>query len=234
MAITANHMIYDIINIASSGGNPNEFKITEEQVLYWIEETRSVLIAQALDKGDRIHDSWIQFINCLELECVDDSDCCLAPSGCYVLRSKKQLPSTIDTWTDNSIISVVTMSGNSIPKSNHIKQRYQQYSKYTKKSRSWFLKDNYLYVINDIQLQYVNVAGLFEFPSELENFVACDGDECWTRDTNYPITIGLATIITDIIIKTKVNPFMQYPMDNSNNANAATPEQNINNKKADT
>jgi len=232
--ITAAHLIYDIQTIASSGSLPNEFNITEEQILYWVEQTRSNLIAQGLAKGDDINDSFIQYINCLELEQIDDSECCYAPSGCYVLRSIKQLPATIDTWEDNMIVSVSTMDGTSIPKSNPLKSKYQKYNKRTSRARSWFIKNDYLYIVNDILLQYVNVAGIFESPSDLSNFVSCDGDSCWTRDSKYPITLGLATMITDIIIKTKVTPFITFPADNTNNANALTPQQIIQNKQADT
>jgi len=231
--ITANHLIFDLITIASSGGLPTEFKITEEQVLYWIEETRSNLIAQSLAKGDDINDSFIQYINCVELEQADASECCLAPSGCYVLKSVLQIPPTIDTWEDNMIISVTTMDGTSVSKSNPLKYKYQKYNKYTSKSRSWYIKNDYLYIINDQNLEYVNIAGIFESPSDLAAFIACDGDACWTRDTKYPITLGIATQITDIILKTKVNPFMTYPQDNSNNANGATPQQNIQNKQSE-
>lgn len=230
--ITANHLIYDIENIATSGGLPNEFKITHEQILYWIEEVRSMLIAQSLAKGDDINDSFVQYIDCVELEQADAAECCLAPTGCYVLKSIQQIPGTIDTWEDNNIVSVTTADGEVIPKSNPLKSRYQKYNKYTKKTRSWYLKDDYLYIVNDQQLQYVTVAGIFESPSELANFRACDGS-CWTRDSKYPITLGLATQITDIILKTKVNPFMQYPQDTTNDAASTTPQQKIQNKQSE-
>jgi len=233
MAITANHLIADIRGIASSGGNPNEFKITDRQILYWVEQTRSMLISQSLGKKDDINDSWIQYINCVELEQVDASTCCLVDTDCYVLRSKERLPSTIDTWKDNWIVSVSTVDGTMIPKSNPFKSKYQKYNKYTNSDRSWYLKDDYLYVINDQLLTYVSVAGLFEFPSDLANFTSCDGDACWSYDSNYPISMSLATQVTDIVIKTKVNPFMNFPMDNSNNANNATPQQNIQNKQSE-
>lgn len=230
--ISAQHMIFDILEIASSGGLPNEQTITEEQVLYWIEQTRATLISQALNKRDDVHDSWIQYINCLKLETVDASLCCDVSSDCKVLKSVQQLPSTIDTWKDNWIISVSTMDGSSIPKSNPIKQKYQKYNKYTKSERGWYLKDNYLYIINDVFLEKASIAGIFEFPSDLARFVTCNNQECWTRDSNYPVTMSMASQITDIIIKNKITPFLNFPNDNSNNANGLTPKQNIDNKQS--
>ncbi len=234
MAITAQHLIADLRNIASSGGNPNEFKISDRQILYWIEQTRSILISQALSKKDDINDSWIQFITCVEMEQVEDTDCCLVDSNCFLLKSVQQIPSTIDSWRDNTIISITTAGGEPISKSNHIKQRYQKYNKYTSKSWGWYLKDDYLYVINNQNLNYLTVAGIFEFPSDLGEFVSCDNQECWTLDSNYPVSLTLATQITDIVVKTKVNTFLTLPMDNSNDANGATPQQTLQNKQANT
>lgn len=233
MSITANHLIYDILEIASSGGNPNEFKISNEQILYWVEQTRSMLISQSLNKRDDLNDTWLQYIGCVELEQVDASTCCLVDTGCYILKSKKQIPATIDSWKDNWIVSVTTVDGTSIPKSNPIRQRYKKYNKYTGSDRAWYLKDDYLYVINDQLLTYVTVSGLFETPSDLAEFTNCDGTQCWSLDSNYPVSLTMATQITDIIVKTKVNPFMSYPMDQSNNASGATPQQSIQNKQAE-
>jgi len=231
--ITLNTIIYDLLEIASAGGMPNEQKISEEQAGYWIEQTRATLIAQALNRRDDISDTWTQYINCLEMEQVDSSLCCLAPSDCKVARSVLQLPSTVDTWKDNGIISVSGMDGSQISKSNPIKQKYQQYNKYTSKNSSWHLIDDYLYIINDPFIEKVGVALIAEFPSDLSRFVDCNNQSCFTKDSRYPVSISMASTIIDIILKTKVNPFMTLSSDNSNNADASTPKQNIDNKQSE-
>jgi len=192
MAITAEHLIADIREIASSGGNPNEFKISDEQILFWVEEARSILISQSLNKHDDINDSWIQYIPCLQLELADSSECCDVDSGCMVLKSTKKLPSTIDSWKDNWIVSVSTIDGNMISKSNPLKAKYQKYNKYTKSSKTWYLKDDYLYITNDTFLEIVEVAGLFESPSDLKRFADCSGNSCFTNESPYPISLTLA------------------------------------------
>lgn len=230
--VTINHLVSDIREIASSGGNPNEFKIQDEQILFWVEEVRSMLISQALNKKDDINDSWIQYISCLEMEQTDSSDCCGELTGCYLLKSKLQLPATIDTWKDNSIVSVATIGGSIISKSNPFRAKFQIDSKYTGKVNSWYLKDNYLYIINNEFLEKIEVAGLFESPSDLKRFSDCSGKACFNNDSSYPVSLSIATQITDIVIKTKVAPFMQFPMDNSNDSNGETPNQKIANKQS--
>jgi len=232
MAITAQHLISDIREIASSGGNPNDFKITDEQILYWVEQTRSQLISQSLAKRDDINDSWIQYIPCVELVLADASECCSAPLGCQVLKSSKKIPSTIDTWKDNWIVSVRTMDGGIVPKSNPFKSRYQNYNRFSGKMKSWYVKNDYLYIINDVFLELVEVAGLFETPSDLKRFADCSGNVCFSTDSPYPISLTLATQVTDIIIKTKVAPFMQFDNSGSNEINDQTSQQKAAEKQA--
>lgn len=231
MGITANHIISDIINIASSNSNSDDFKISKEQVLFWIEETRSILISQALAKKDDINDSWIQYIDCLSLQLADQSECCEVSSGCKLLRSTEPLPGTIDTYKDNWIVYVKTPLGDIVPKGNFFKNRYQKYNKYTSGDFSWYIRNNFLYVVNDIFLEYVSIAGLFEFPSDLSEISSCQSNSCWSFDSNYPITATMSTQITDIILKTKIYPMMNYSEDTSNNASGVTPQQAVNNKK---
>ena len=232
MSITLNHMVYDILEIASSGGLPSEFKIPTQQIAYWVEHTRSILISQSLNKHDDINDSWISYIPCVELEQVDASECCTVDSGCYLLKSKLRLPSTIDSWRDNWLVSVSTIDGNMISKSNPIKSKYQQYNKYTGNKRGWYVKNDYLYISNDQFLEVVEVAGLFETPSDLKRFADCSGNLCFTDDSPYPVSLTLATQITDIILKTKVAPFMTFDMKNTNNLDGSTNKQKAEEKQA--
>ncbi len=216
--ITANHLVHDILNIASSNSNSDDFKASPEQVLYWVEEIRAMLIGQSLAKKDDINDSWIQYINCLPLIQVDKSECCEVQTGCLVLRTQNPIPSTIDTYKDNWLVSVTTPYNELISKSNVFKNRYQRYNKSASEKPSWYIKNDFLYISNNTFLEYVNIAGLFDSPSELGNFSNCSGDQCWSMDSSYPVSNTLASQITDIILKTKINPLLSYPSDISNNS----------------
>lgn len=221
--ITLSQIKDDILGIASSGSNPNEFKIPDEQIYYWIAQVRATLIGQSLAKKDDLNDIWLQQINCMELEEADESECCLAPSGCYVLKTVEKVPNTIDTWKSNWIVNVTTPGGEEISKSNQFSNKYQKYNKYTGKTKYFYLKNGYIYIVNDTMLEYINVQGLFEDPSELQNFSSCESDQCFYPETSpYPISSNMSSQITDIVIKTKVIPYMQFPADLSNNANNDT------------
>ncbi len=206
--------------------------LSDELILYWVEQVRSQLISQSLSRKDDINDSWIQYIPCVGLTLADSSECCEAPVGCYVLKSNKQLPSSIDFWKDNSIVSVSTMDGSLISKSNPLKIKYLSHNKYTSKIKAWYIKNDYLYIVNDEFLELVEVAGLFETPSDLKRFADCGGNSCFNNNSKYPVSQTLANQITDIVIKNKVMPFYSFPKDNSNNANGQTPQQQSEEKGA--
>ncbi len=214
--ITLNKIASDIRNMAASGELAYAFRIEDEQIYFWIHEIRAMLISQAIQKRQNITDTWVQSITCLEMKQVDESECCLVNTGCMVLRSVEKLPHTIETSGDNTIIRVMTSAGQIISKSNPFEIKYNKYTRYTADKTQWFLKDDYLYILNDKFMKYVTVYGLFEDPSELSSYTSCTGEACFSIDSSYPVSNKMANDITNYIIKTKVVPFLKFPQDLSN------------------
>jgi len=70
MALTLAHLTYDLQEIASSGGNPNSFKITIEQLEYWVEQVRSQLISQSISLFTLINESFLVSNLIIVLKCV--------------------------------------------------------------------------------------------------------------------------------------------------------------------
>ncbi len=219
MSISLNKLVYDVLNIAASGATSQDFRITEKQVIHWVNEVRSQLIVQALQKRQDISDTWVQTIPKVALELADKSEATDIPIGCYLLKSTLQLPDTIENWDDNTILSVTGLDNTPIGKSNLFRARYKTYSKYSGKQAAWYIRNNYLYVVNtDNTLGIVTVVGLFEDPLELNRFLTATGDVELTRDTPYPVSLKMASAITDIIINTKVLPLLKNPRDISNDS----------------
>jgi hypothetical protein len=229
MAITANKLVSDIRNIVSSGSNPIEFRIEDSQILFWCNEIRAMLIAQAIQKRNDISDTWLQSISCLELEQADKSECCEITTNCVILRTVRELPDTLETTADNFIVRVEDPIGNIISKTTAFEEKYLRHSKYTADKRRWFFKNNRIYIINEDMLETINVWGIFEDPSELKAFTSCDGSTCFNWDTSYPCSLKMANDITNIVIKTKAFPFIQMPQDNTNDANNTTTPPNTKN-----
>lgn len=220
--MTLNEIVYDILNIASSGIASDDFRINKRQIEYWIHEVRSMLISQAIQKKQDTSDVWMQTIKATELTLVDVAECADLIADCKILKTINKIPNTIEVDGINSILSVTGVDGEPISKLNYFKSKYKKYSKYTSDSRGWFLRNNYIYVIQDKELKYININGIFEDPSALESF-KCDNDPSWTADSDYPVSLKMASTITDIIIQTKIMALLRLPTDKTNDSSDEAP-----------
>jgi hypothetical protein len=213
--VTLNQIVYDILNIASQGTQSDDFSISERQCALWVNELRSKLIHQAIQKKGDINDSWLQHINCLELQEVDAAECCDVDTDCTVLKSITQLPSYIEIVSVRDILNKTTFSPITF-----FRAKYTSGNRYTANRPKWYMKDRYLYIINSNILEKVSLSGVFEDPTALGMFTSCEGTPCYNIDSNYPLDLKMATDITDIILQTKIPIFMQMPKDNINDANS--------------
>lgn len=218
MKATYNTLRSDIRNMATSGSNPIDFRIPDSQIDFWVDQTRSKLISQSIQKRKDITTVWVQILPCLELQHVDKSECCDLPSNCKVLRTVLQIPRTVETSADNCILKVTDSSGNIIPKTTENGAKYDQYNKYTSNQTKWYEKNMYIYIINNDTLSKINVHAIFESPMDLADYESCTGETCFNDNDEYPCSLKMASEITDIVYKTKVIPFMTLPQDNSNDA----------------
>jgi len=218
MSLTSNKLISDIRGLATSGSNPVDFRIEDSQILFWCNEIRSMLISQAIEKGRDLSNVWIQPITCLTLIEVDKSECCDITTNCKILRTELQIPETIELRGLNAIVEVTKPNGEVISRTNNLESKYIKYSKYTDKKPRWFLRNKYIYIINEVYLESININGIFEDPSELSLYTSCDGNTCFSVDSAYPASLKMANDITNIVFKTKVYPFIQMPQDNTNDA----------------
>lgn len=218
MANNLYKLVSDVRNIATSGKENYSFRIEDAQIAYFIHQARSKFISEAITRRENITDVWVQSIDCMELIQVDKSDCCVVPTGCYILKTKYKIPNTIENFSDNSILRVTSPNGDIITKSNPFKNKYNQYNKFTKSKAFWYLQNEYLYIINEQLLSNISIFGLFEDPEELGQFKSCAGIPCYTWDTNYPVTLKMANDITNYVVRSKILPLMQFPQDTTNNA----------------
>lgn len=218
MALTLSKLIKDVQIEASSGPVSDDFRISDRLVENWITQVRADLISQSIEKRKDLNEVWIQTINCLELGAVDEAECCDIEIGCTLLKSIKRLPNTIESKSSNLIVGVTGLDNTPITETNRFKRRYKRYNRYTGSNKGWFLKDNYLYIINDKILQFINVHGIFDDPRELASFKNCAGEACFNFDSNYPVSAKMARTIVDIIIQTKVKQLMTFPQDLTNDS----------------
>ena len=209
-----NEMIFDVMNVAYGGEQSDDVKVSEEQVGYWIDQIRADLIEKKMKRGGELPESLIQHLECIEMELHEQID------GCKILRSVRELPNTIGGNHANLITSVYSGEGTNcvfFSRTNYFRQRTSKFNRFTGKSRRYFMKQGHLYILNDTSTEIMSVSGVFEDPEEVAKFCK-DGGECYTNDSRYPITAGMAKTITDIILKERFGIIQSVEVDDQNNA----------------
>ncbi len=225
---SAQSLIADVRNIAASGPATADFRIADAEILHWINEVRSMLINQAIQKRQDISDVWIQTIGCLPLMVVDQSECCEITTDCKILRSEVQLPPTVETDGINLIMQVAGIDGTALAKINTFRARFRAYNRFIKNTPGWYIKNRYLYIINsDDTLGMVSIKGIFENPLDLASFTDCSDQSCITLESEYPVSLKMANEITNYIFKTKILPYMSNIQDNSNDSSDEVRPPNI-------
>ena len=175
---TLNQIIYNIRNSKKGGILSDDDKVTDRQLAFVIGYYRSLLLKQGLEKGKKPPFTAKQTLSVVEMEQVDKSDDCDTPVGCYTVRSTEKLPQPIDYNKGAMITYIGTIDGEeSFQFQSQARSRWSRYDRWTSKLRKAYIRDGYLYVVNDLIIEAVQVQGIFEKPEEAAKYkIACDSN----------------------------------------------------------
>jgi len=218
-----NQLIFDILNTAYGGEQSDDAKVSERQVGFWVDQIRALFIEQKAKRGGELPEALVQYLECVNMELHEEID------GCKILRSTVQLPATIGGNHENWITSVYAGEGQDavfFSRISHRRYKTSKYNKFTSHARRWFIKDGYLYVLNDETTQVLSVSGIFENPSEVAEFCS-DGGTCYTDDDKYPVTMSMANNIASMILKDRLGIVRQVEPDETNNAQQTQRTDNV-------
>ena len=229
---TLKELIYSVWNSVRSRINISD-TITEELIQFHILNVRAQLIKQDSNKGYTADPYIIQDLGCVELEHADTSECCQISSGCTLLRTKLQIPSTIELHHQQlftRIGSAVDKTAEPFEYLSYEKIPSLKYSKFTKKRIVTFMKDTagYMYFIVPTDklkiLKWVNIQGVFEDPTKISVFKKCPTkkechdcsdniDYCYTEDTPFPIKAWMIPTIVKMVTDMFIREQSKVPYD---------------------
>ncbi|HKL12806.1 MAG TPA: hypothetical protein VJ907_04295 [Halanaerobiales bacterium] len=219
--VTLNTITTDLLNIIRGAEVTQSEPISKRQLEAWVHEYRAKLLKQDLDKGKMPNPDYIQQIQALELEEVDESEGSI-PSDIKTFRTKIQVPKTLDLNFKPGFMYVGTVDGREIQFVPESRSRWQKYNKYTGSDPVAYLKNGYIYTINDKYLRYLTVRGVFEVPPEVShlnnpNETITDV----TENSPYPIPINMLPTLKEMILKGELNIETRAFSDNKTDANDA-------------
>jgi len=219
--ITLNTIVTDLLLVIRGSKLAQSEPISKRQLEAWVHQYRALLLKRDLDKDKMPNPDYIQEIVGLKLTPVDEIEGIVGvTSDRYILRSDFQLPKTIDLNFKPGITYVGTADGHEIQFISEGRSKWQQYRKYTGKNPVAFLRNEYLYVIpGDIGIRWVDIRGIFEVPTEVNNFVNPTTIQGVAgMNDAYPIPINMIPILKELILKNELGIEIQTPSDIKNDS----------------
>lgn len=157
----------------SKGVRSDDSRLSDRFIYSKLLTTRAILISQKSNKRQKLNDSAIQILPCVELVEALPYECpCLPPVGCTILKTKYPLPKFLSDKEKNLIFSVTSLLGDiSFSEESWEGYKYLSSGKYTSNIPVYFLKNNYLYISQKKDLpRVITIRGIFYDPSEVEKF----------------------------------------------------------------
>jgi hypothetical protein len=218
---TYNEIIYNLSNLYDGGIGSDDDNISNDQLIWIFNQYRAKLIREDLNKKRSIDPQLVQNLGCVELECVDASECCDVKSYTTILRSKEPLPKSIEGYNKNYLLFVGSVDKRiSYLITTETQARWGQYNKYTGSAPKAYIRDDdrYLYVINAPEgIEVITVDIIAENPEDAEKFSTCSGEPCFNRDMEYPISAHMIPIINSLIIQNELRLLSMTNDDITNN-----------------
>jgi len=194
--MTLDEIAYNILNLVRGGKSHHDESISVSQIKFNIKYYRAMLIRRDFARNGLMTRHLEQSLGCVKLKPVNASQCCNLPLDCHVTRSVEKLPRTVRFNFNDAITYIGAIDGTTrIPMIEPHMVKYLPYDKYTKDHTKAYMIEDYLYLINDQDIGFVNVRGVFEDPEDLAKF-DCDGTDCYNDKTPFPMPADMIQTIT--------------------------------------
>ena len=219
---TLNELIYDILEDVKSNAISDDLDIDERLIIYKLNIQRALMLRNEYNKPGRNLDEFIiQSLGCVEVEPADSSDCEDFPADCTILRTKCELPKTMEFNSRTAITKVgpVDMLHYFFSFVPYHQAVFSGNGKFAKNVVYAFIRNKRMYfkVKGTVAkfLTRVNIMGIFEDPSAVANFCTTAGTACFSKDDPYPINDWMVPFVKEQVVRELVMS-MQMPEDNSN------------------
>lgn len=218
--MTLKELSYNILNIAQGGRSSDDYLPSLRQIEFWIFQYREVLIKQQDDKDRTLDSILLQDLGCVPMKLVNASECCEVTLCDRVLRTEKPIPQPVTLSYNEAFTYVGTIDfKDPFQKISTTHIPFTGYDKYIGKLKKWYYKNGYIYLLNDVFLDYIKVVGVFYNPKEVANYNHCtSGDVCYDDTTQFPIAGYMVPTITQMILEKELGIMYKVNDDTTNDA----------------
>lgn len=225
MGVLVGEAIQMIQSMYSKGVQSKDTRLSLRHIYAELLGTRSMLLRQQANKGQKISKWSYQTIPCVELIPASLSECpCVPAMGKYILKTKYKLPTAISGLSDSLISSMTTLDGvTRIDPTEFASVKYNSGKKYTADKSGYYIKNQYGFITNINKLKAITIEGLYDDPIEATNYNSLCGvcEDCNCKDyQDYDLYIdrNILTAMSQITTNKLVLLFGQMREDRSANA----------------
>lgn len=209
--VTLNQLAYDLLELVRPNIADDE-AIDLRQVKFWIHNQRALWLRNELNRFRTIDDNIIQDLGCVELEVADRSTCADLPIDCDILRTKKEIPNTIELHNKTALTRIGPLDKTMAPYSivEYNRAIFSGNGRFNRQQIFAFLLNNRVYLkISPLNkdgkyLEYLNIRGVFETPTDVAGFNDPEGVPCYTDNTKYPVNRWMIDYMKDAIVKSNL------------------------------
>jgi hypothetical protein len=211
------HSIFDSVR----GKVGDDDNIDIDQIKDLVHSTRAKFLKQKFDKNLRvIDDVFTQSLGALETEQVDSSIHPDIPSEKFMLRTILEIPETLDRRNYEGTFTRIGPAERRSQKFNFISYDRAIYSgngRFNRNEVYAFLLDSKIHLISNSiyhkPIQYIDVIGVFQNPTQVAMFKDENGDSLYSDDGRYPVSLAMRNDIENSIIAERMAPEAQAPSD---------------------
>lgn len=203
MRISLNQMVELLSDMA---GKPFDIPLQEELKVIF-NYKRADYLQKIIDRHPEQRSYFLKDFSA-ELERVDKAECPVEV-GCEILKTVYKVP--IPIRTSYALFDYV---GDPAKDDGYRYMAPEQigimskYSKYTGGRPSYFYVNGYVYIYGDLNLEYINVRGVFSDPRALHDFT-CNGQPCYTDNDQYDIPDDIINLMVQDTLKNELRLLME-------------------------
>jgi hypothetical protein len=219
---TLNEITYNIFSSIRPHLTDDE-DLPIEKIEHDVNLKRSLFIRNELNKSGRTIDmNYIQTLGCLELELGSPTDCCVDDVDCFVLRTKDIIPNTIELHNKKLITRVAPIV------KTKVKFNFVSYDRFLHSGNGQFNKNDIFATLHNGRIylksnneninliEKIALDGIFEDPREVIKFKNCDGSNCFSADSKYPLNQWMEDYIKQALIEEYFKLTLRSTKDNTN------------------
>lgn len=211
----------------SKGISSDDSRLSNRHIYNKLLTVRARLLVQQAKQKQKISNWNYQTLKCVELIDAPVHECPNVPDGCFVLRTKYPLPKIMTDLNRHLILSVTTLDGKRIfSETSWQAISFKKGNRFTKTSAEYYLKDGYLYLVDEKSLSIITITAIFGNPSEVDIFNATcleEQDGCPSiLEKEFPADMDMIDSMIRLTTDELILLFTQMAEDKANNASDDT------------